>query len=49
MPEHEHESEQELGPKITNAFQHQAGAAAGPRGSGWPRRHAGGFASAGRA
>ena len=31
MPEHE--PEQELGPKITNAFQHQAGAAAGPRGS----------------
>jgi hypothetical protein len=35
MPEqeHEHESEQELGPRITNAFQHQAGAATGPRGS----------------
>lgn len=33
MPENEHESEQELGPKITNAFEQQAGAATGPRGS----------------
>jgi hypothetical protein len=31
MPEHE--PEQELGPKIADAFQHQAGAATGPRGS----------------
>ena len=31
MPEHE--PEQELGPKITDAFQHQAEAATGPRGS----------------
>jgi hypothetical protein len=31
MPEHE--PEQELGPKIADAFQHQAGAASGPRGS----------------
>jgi hypothetical protein len=33
MPEHEHESEQELGPKIINAFEQQAGTASGPRGS----------------
>jgi hypothetical protein len=31
MPEHE--PEQELGPKIADAFQHQAGASTGPRGS----------------
>ena len=35
MPEqeHEHESEQELGPKIADSFQQHSGAATGPRGS----------------
>ncbi|MFI7062065.1 hypothetical protein ACIBL3_13865 [Kribbella sp. NPDC050124] len=34
MPEHEHESEQELGPKIADAFQHQADRAGGLQGGG---------------